>query len=135
MTLAALHAQGRCRRFTPARRSSATSQQRPPPPQPSRPAPLSPLGSGIWTPPLSAPASRVQDKPACLVAGTWSINQALSEGARVSREVLMSKPYVVEGLWMAIEASATSATNLEWFVEQVRQTELHPLACVTSGAA
>ena len=47
----------------------------------------------------------------------------------------MSKPYVVEGLWMAIEASATSATNLEWFVEQVRQTELHPLACVTSGAA
>ena len=99
-------------------------------------APGTPVAAGLWDLDASALGAGVtRPGQACLVAGTWSINQALSEGERVSREILMSKPYVVEGLWMAIEASATSATNLEWFVDQVRQTEPHPLACVTSGAA
>lgn len=53
----------------------------------------------------------------CIVAGTWSINEIVTAEPLVNPNLFMSVAYTVPGLWLSIEASATSATNLEWFVK------------------
>lgn len=53
---------------------------------------------------------------ACLIAGTWSINEIVTADPLVHPSLFMTSIYTVPGLWLTIEASPTSATNLEWFV-------------------
>lgn len=51
--------------------------------------------------------------------GTWSINEVVNrEVVPIDERILMSTLFAVPGLWLATEASATLATNLEWFVTQ-----------------
>jgi L-xylulokinase len=52
----------------------------------------------------------------CIIAGTWSINEIVTAEPLVDPALFMTSIYTVPGLWLATEASATSATNLEWFV-------------------
>jgi L-xylulokinase len=52
----------------------------------------------------------------CIIAGTWSINSIVTSEPLVDPRILMTRGYTVPGLWISIEASATSTTNLEWFV-------------------
>jgi len=54
----------------------------------------------------------------CIIAGTWSINQYISRSPVISDDLFLSSIYCVDGYWLNIEASATSAGNLEWFVDQ-----------------
>ncbi len=53
-----------------------------------------------------------------VIAGTWSINQVLS--AEISRE---NRPFITcgypGGLFLNLEASATSASNLEWLIQNI----------------
>lgn len=63
------------------------------------------LGSGVFE------AGQV-----CIIAGTWSINEIVTAEPVVDPNLFMTSIYTVPGLWLATEASATSATNLEWFV-------------------
>ena len=63
------------------------------------------LGSGVFE------AGQV-----CIIAGTWSINEIVTAEPIVDPDLFMTTIYTVPGLWLATEASATSATNLEWFV-------------------
>ena len=65
------------------------------------------LGSGVHRP-----------GQVCIIAGTWSINEIVTADPIVDPAVFMSSIYTVPDLWLTIEASATSATNLEWFVTQ-----------------
>ena len=65
------------------------------------------LGAGVYRP-----------GQVCIVAGTWSINEIVTAEPIVDPEVFMTTIYTVPDLWLTIEASATSATNLEWFVTQ-----------------
>jgi len=65
------------------------------------------LGSGVF-----------QAGHVCIVAGTWSINEIVTAEPLVDSSLFMTSCYTVPGLWLTIEASATSATNLEWFVNQ-----------------
>jgi L-xylulokinase len=65
------------------------------------------LGSGV-----------ISEGVICIVSGTWSINEVVTDHPVIDKRVFMSTLYTVPGLWMTIEASATSASNLEWFVEQ-----------------
>ena len=53
---------------------------------------------------------------ACIIAGTWSINEVVTEQPLVEPSLFMTSIYTVPGLWLTLEASPTSATNLEWFV-------------------
>lgn len=53
---------------------------------------------------------------ACIIAGTWSINEIVTAEPLVDPSLFMTSIYTVPGLWLTIEASPTSATNLEWFV-------------------
>jgi L-xylulokinase len=64
------------------------------------------LGSGVFE------AGQV-----CIIAGTWSINEIVTTGPLTDPNLFMTDIYTVPGLWIGIEASATSATNLEWFVK------------------
>jgi L-xylulokinase len=65
------------------------------------------LGSGAFEP-----------GQACIVAGTWSINEIVTAEPLVDPTLFMTTCYAVPGLWLTIEASPTSATNLEWYVNQ-----------------
>ncbi len=64
------------------------------------------LGSGVIAP-----------GQACIVAGTWSINEIVTAEPIIDPSLFMTTIYTPD-LWMTVESSATSATNLEWFVAQ-----------------
>ncbi|WP_434360041.1 carbohydrate kinase [Parasalinivibrio latis] len=63
------------------------------------------VGSGVWD---TADAS--------LITGTWSINQVVSDTIP-HPDIFMSSVFP-GGRYMAMENSATSASNLEWFVSE-----------------
>ncbi len=65
------------------------------------------LGSGV-----------VEPGEASIIAGTWSINQVIASREVVNRDVFMVSAFD-EGRLMAIESSATSAANLEWYVREL----------------
>jgi L-xylulokinase len=52
----------------------------------------------------------------CIIAGTWSINEVVTTEPLIDPSLFMTKLYAVPGYFLTLEASATSATNLEWFV-------------------
>jgi L-xylulokinase len=54
----------------------------------------------------------------CIIAGTWSINEIVTSDPIIDPALFMTSIYTVPDLWLTIEASATSATNLEWYVSQ-----------------
>ena len=62
------------------------------------------LGSGVSQP-----------GQASIILGTWSINQVLSEEPLVNSDIFMAVG-IGPGRYSNIEASATSAANLEWYV-------------------
>ncbi len=60
----------------------------------------------------------VQPGEASIVAGSWSVNQLVCEAPRYDPEIFMSSTFRRDR-YMAVEASATSAANLEWFVREM----------------
>jgi L-xylulokinase len=52
---------------------------------------------------------------ACIIAGTWSINEVVTAEIIKDDNIFMNSIYTSNS-FMTIEASATSATNLEWFI-------------------
>jgi len=71
------------------------------------------LGSGV-----------VKNGQASVIAGTWSINQVLSETPVVDPSVFMASGFG-KGRFVNIEASATSAANLEWYVREFVERGAH----------
>jgi L-xylulokinase len=55
---------------------------------------------------------------ACIIAGTWSINEVITAEPLVDPSLFMTTLFCAPGLFLSTEASATSAANLEWFVNQ-----------------
>ncbi len=55
----------------------------------------------------------------CVVAGTWSINEYISQKPVVDKELFMTSIYTMPGYWMTLEGSPTSASNLEWFLTEI----------------
>ena len=53
-----------------------------------------------------------------LVAGTWSIATVVTREPLIDRSLLMTTAFADAERWMAIEASATSAANLNWFASE-----------------
>ncbi len=58
-----------------------------------------------------------------LVVGTWCNNQYISRIPVVSKEVFMTSLYSIPGYWLVLEGSPTSASNLQWFVDNFMQEE------------
>jgi L-xylulokinase len=65
------------------------------------------IGSGVINP-----------NQACLVMGSWSINEVITEEPIVDPSLFMTTIFAEPDLYLTVEGSATSATNLEWFVNQ-----------------
>lgn len=59
----------------------------------------------------------------CMVAGTWGNNQFISKTPVVDREVFMTSRYSIDDYYLMLEGSATSASNLEWFVSQFFESD------------
>jgi len=69
-----------------------------------------PLGTGVLD------SGRVS-----IIAGSWSINSFID--TRPSPDLFMTIRYFDPGYYLMSEASATSATNLEWFINRFMQQE------------
>ncbi len=65
------------------------------------------LGSGV-----------VEAGQASIIAGTWSINQVVTRSPVVDPRIFMVSAFDA-GRMVAIESSATSAANLEWYVREL----------------
>jgi L-xylulokinase len=63
------------------------------------------IGSGV-----------VKPDEIAIVAGTWSINGLLSEKPKSDLNLGMTSLFAKPDLYITLEASATSITNLEWFI-------------------
>jgi L-xylulokinase len=63
-------------------------------------------------------AGAININKACLVMGSWSINEVITKEPIVDPSLFMTTLFAEPGLFLTIEGSATSATNLEWFVNQ-----------------
>ncbi len=77
-----------------------------------------PVVAGIFDVVASAIGSGVvKTGDASIVAGTWSINQVVVDKPDYQRPVFMNS-IIENDRFMAIEASATSAANLDWFLRE-----------------
>jgi L-xylulokinase len=78
-----------------------------------------PVVGGLFDVDASAIGAGVtQPGQACIIVGSWSINEVVTAKPIVSRDIFMTTIFADPEYWLTIEASATSATNLEWFVNQ-----------------
>ncbi len=78
-----------------------------------------PVAGGLFDIDACAIATGItDDEKLSLIAGTWSINQYISKQPVVSKSLFMTSLYCIPGYWLTTEASATSASNLEWFVTE-----------------
>lgn len=57
----------------------------------------------------------------CLIAGTWTINQYLSN--KPVEDLFMNTLFCIPGYYLVTESSPTSASNLEWFINQMMPEE------------
>ena len=51
------------------------------------------------------------------IAGTWSINEFISEQPIMDGNIAMNSLFAIPGYYLAEECSATSSGNLEWYLE------------------
>ena len=78
-----------------------------------------PVVGGIFDVDASAiGAGAIHPNQACLIMGSWSINEVITQEPIVDPGLFMTTLFAEPGLFLTIEGSATSATNLEWFVNQ-----------------
>jgi L-xylulokinase len=78
-----------------------------------------PVVGGVFDVDASAiGAGAINENQACLVMGSWSINEVITRDPIVDPDLFMTTLFADPGLFLTIEGSATSATNLEWFVNQ-----------------
>lgn len=69
-------------------------------------------------------AGSVRSGSASIMAGTWGINQVFSDRPVVNSDIFMVSGFG-SGRFFDIEASATSAANLEWYVREFLERAGH----------
>jgi L-xylulokinase len=83
-----------------------------------------PVAGGLFDISACAIASGVTDGDRlCVIAGSWSINEYISPAPVQDRDLFMTSAYCMPGKWLITEASATSASNLEWVVSELLGAE------------
>jgi len=60
------------------------------------------------------------------IAGTWSINEFISEHPVMDGNIAMNSLFAIPGYYLAEECSATSSGNLEWYLENCMGNEPVP---------
>jgi len=83
-----------------------------------------PVAGGLFDIDACGLASNITDpSQLCMIAGTWGNNQYIWKEPVVSQDVFMTSRYCIPGYYLILEGSATSASNLEWFVTQLFEAE------------
>lgn len=83
-------------------------------------APGTPVAGGMFDIDACALSSALlDDGPLGMTLGTWGINQYVATEPVTDEYVLMTSRYCVPGHYLMFEGSATSASNLEWFLTEV----------------
>ena len=59
-----------------------------------------------------------------MTLGTWGINQYVSKTPPPAGAVFMTSRYCVADYFLVFDGSATSASNLEWFIAQLLPSEV-----------
>jgi len=78
-----------------------------------------PVVGGLFDVDASAIGSGVvHPNQACIVMGSWSINEVITEEPIIDPSLFMTTIFADPDYFLTVEGSATSATNLEWFVAQ-----------------
>jgi L-xylulokinase len=62
----------------------------------------------------------------CTIAGTWSINEYIAKEPVMDGSVDMNSLFAIPGYYLVEECSATSAGNLEWFINNLMKN--YPVA-------
>lgn len=97
-----------------------------------------PVVGGLFDVVASALGSgAVAEGQASIIVGTWSINQAISRKVVADDRIFMQSVFGTDQV-MAIESSATSAANLEWYVRELVERDGHhenPYAASNARAA
>jgi len=70
------------------------------------------LGSGI-----------VDNSMLCLIAGTWSITEYLTENSIIDNYPMITTIHCDDDYYLLSEATPTSASNLEWFINRFLEKE------------
>jgi L-xylulokinase len=78
-----------------------------------------PVMGGLFDITACAISSGVVDESVmCIIVGTWGINEYIAKKPVASKYMLMSSHYCIDGYYLMDEGSATSASNLDWFVSR-----------------
>ena len=78
-----------------------------------------PVAGGLFDVDAAAISTGITDSTKLnIIAGTWCNNQYISSEPVVSKELFMTSVFCIPGYWLILEGSATSASNLEWFVTE-----------------
>lgn len=65
----------------------------------------------------------VDDTSICVIAGTWGINHFIQKSPILNKTIQMNSLYCLPGYYLIEEGSATSAGNLEWFINKFMGSE------------
>lgn len=63
----------------------------------------------------------VTPKELCMIAGTWSINEFVSESPVIDTKIQMNSVFCLNHQFLVEESSATSAGNNEWLLHKILQ--------------
>lgn len=66
----------------------------------------------------------IDEEKLSVTTGTWSINLYLSKTPIEHKDLLMTSLYTINDLFLIMEGSMTSASNLEWFVRKIMTKEV-----------
>jgi len=67
----------------------------------------------------------INDSQLCMIAGTWGNNQYISKQPVVNENIFMTTCYSIPDYYLMLEGSATSASNLEWFLNEFFDEETY----------
>lgn len=99
-----------------------------------------PVSGGVFDISASSVASGINTlNKLAIITGTRSINEYVTDHPVIDKDLFMTSIYPIDGKWLITEASPTSASNLEWFInnfmENDRETaaaqDLPSMSCVT----
>lgn len=83
-----------------------------------------PVSGGVFDISASSVACGIHSlNKLAIVTGTWSINEYVTDSPVIDRDLFMTSIYPIEGKWLITEASPTSASNLEWFINNFMESD------------
>lgn len=83
-----------------------------------------PVAGGVFDIASSAIAAGLtEENQLAIITGTWSINEYITSKPTIEKDLFMTSIYPLENEWLVTEASPTSASNLEWFINTFMSEE------------